>query len=246
MDNAVSYLVTFFGGAVLAHLWQKVVRRITVLRYSVLHQHVALSADDPGFGQVKVLCNDMPVKTLYFSTLEVCNDTNRDVANLELNVTCDPESIILKSQSMNKTSLRNLFMTDKYSKLLENEDPTQARTLLSFREYAIPVLNRGDIVQVTMLVSNDAGRQPVITAACDHLGVRLRLQKDVPQKLFGESQGLSVLIGFLITVVVCYWIILVHMNLSSAVWYSYVLGAIGGTIGAFSLKLFRLLRRLFT
>jgi hypothetical protein len=246
MENLFSYLATFLGGATLTHLWERFIRRITTLRYTVVHQSVAFSADDAGLGQVKVIYNEMPVKNIYFTTLEVSNETNRDLANLELNISCDKESLILKSQAINKSSSRTLFLTDKYSKLLLDEDPSHTRAILSYREYLVPVLNRGDTVQFTMIATNDAGRLPMITAFCDHLGVRLKFQKQPPQKLFGESQSLSVLVGFLLTMAVCYLIILFRMNLSSAVWYSYVLGAVGGTIGAFALKGLRYLRRVFT
>jgi hypothetical protein len=246
MNGLLGYAATFLGGAILAHLWDRIIRRITVLRYTVFHQHIALSGADSRLGSIKVQYNEVLVNSLYLSTVEISNDTNRDIANLEIEVVCDQTSTILKSEALNKSSARTLNLTERYSKLLLNDDPTQAKNILSFRDYLVPVLNRRDVIQVTLLVTNEAGRPPVITAGCDHIGVRLRFQKEVPQKLFGEPQNLSVLIGLAMTVTICYFIVLYRMNLSPAVWYAFLLGAVGGTMGAFVLKLFRFLRRLFS
>lgn len=247
MNDLYSYIATFASGAILTHLWERFVRRITVLRYNVLHQNLALTGNDPRFGSIEVLHNKMPVTSLYLSTVTISNDSSRDITDLTIEAQSDDSSIILLAYGINKSSLKHIYFTDKYSKSLTDAKPEYIDAVLRYRDFVIPVLNRGSIVELSLLITNTTvPHQPFVAVTCDHPGVKMRFQPAPPQKLFNESQSLSALIGILVTVAVCYLIIDFKLHFSTAVWYSFILGLFSATIGAFVIKLLKLLRRTFT
>lgn len=246
MNPIYNYIATFFSGALLVHLWNKFINRISILRYTVFHQHIAISSNVPGIGSIEVLHNNVSVKSLYLSTVSIVNDTNRDLSDIEVNLTSDSNSIILVSHGINKASGKNVYFTDRYSKILSDSNPEIIRSTLSFRDYLIPVINRGDIIEFSLLIVNDLGNYPFITVACEHIGVKIKFQKVPRQKLFGESTTVSALIGLILTAIVCYLFIYFNFSLTVGVWLSFILGLCASLIGLVIIKIFKKLRRLFT
>jgi hypothetical protein len=246
MNSIYNYIVTFIAGALLMHLWKKFINRISVLRYSVFYQHIAISSNLPGIGSIEVLHNSIPVKSLYFSTVKIINDTNRDLSNIEFNLTCDPNSIIITSQGMNKSSGKNVDFTDRYSKLLSNDKEENVKNILSFRDYLVPVINRGDTIEFTLLIVNELANFPFVTVSCDCIGVKIKFQAEPRQKLFGESTPLSAIIGIIITTIVCYLLIYFNLSPTLGVWLAFLLGLTTTFFGLLVIKIFKKLRRLFT
>jgi len=246
MDIIYKYLATFFSGVLLTHLWEKFIHRISILRYTVYHQHIALSSNIPEVGTIEVLHNNKSVKNIYLSTVYVNNDTNRDLSNIEVSLSCDSNSTILFSQAINKSSGKYLEFTNNFSSLLSNNKPSEIKRVDSSRDYLIPVINRGDVVEFSFLIVNDLGNLPIITAFCEHLGVKIKFQKAPRQKLFGESTAVCATIGLVITAIVSYLFIYFNFSLSAGVWLAFTMGLTASFIGFLFLKLFKLLRRLLT
>jgi len=200
----------------------------------------------PGVGSIEVLHNSVPVKSLYLSNVSIINDTNRDLSDIEFNITCDPNSIILTSQGINKASGKNVYFTDRYSKLLSDNSPDNVRNVLSFRDYLVPVINRRDTIEFSLLIVNELANFPYLTVACEHIGIKIKFQKVPRQKLFGESTSISALIGLIITTIACYLLIYFNFALTLGVWLSFILGLTTSFFGLLIIKLFKKLRRLFT
>lgn len=228
------------------HVWDKFINRISILRYTVFHQHIAISSNIPAIGSIEVLHNKIPVNSLYISTIYIVNDTNRDLSNIEFNLCCDSDSIILISHGNNNSSGKNIYFTDKYSKISSDSNPEVARQTLLFRDYIVPVMNRGDTIEFSLLIVNELRNYPLISVACDHIGVKIKFQKAPRQKLFGESTSLSALIGIIITIIICYFFIYYNFSLNLGVWLSFMLGLFASLIGLVIIKIFKKLRRLFT
>lgn len=246
MESIYSYIGTYVAGVISSHLWEKFIHRLTILRFTVSSVPIGISAENPAFGKVEIKHNNQSVNNLYFTTVRILNETSRDISNIEIEIGCDSQGVILVSQAMNLTSTKYIYFTDKYSKMLTDSKPDDSLSVLRFRDYSIPVLNRGHIIEVSMLIDSVVRTQPVITVGCDHLGVKMKFQKEPPQKLLGESQSLGSLFGFMITAVVCYLIIRSEMNLTPAVWYSFFLGGLSAGVGIFLIKIFKFFRRVLT
>lgn len=168
----------------------------------VWHQYIGSSVEDINFGSVKLLYNNQDVTNLYSSTLIITNNSGKNVTNLELLITCDQTSLILVSHAKNRNGIKNLSFTESFSDSIEKHLDENRLYFHQRRDYFIPVINKGDTIDVTLLTTNTDGLQPTIFANTEHEGVKLIFHTE-PDKLFGVPQTTSALIGIFVSIVLC-------------------------------------------
>jgi hypothetical protein len=247
MENNITVpILTFIIGVILKHLWDRFIRRISIINYTMSHHYLGSSSEDPLFGSVKVLYNGNDVKNLYNIFITLSNEGGRDLTNLELNLSCDVQSAILISYASKKSSLNQLEFTEKYSKILGSDNPDLVSLKFHRRDYIIPVLNRGQQIDVLLLMTNFGGNKPEVFVGCDHTGVKMRLRKLPPQVLFGESLRLSSFIGLIFALILCYLLSISSLSLSVVAWLAFLIGAFGTFIGWGAIKIFRLVRKVLS
>jgi hypothetical protein len=192
----------------------------------VFHQRLGGTVEDPRFGSVKVSYNDNPVKTLFFSTVSLSNDSGRDLTDLALNIVSDPGSIVLVSHGKNQSSLNDLTYTNDFATALTTAEKSKTWIgVANRRDYHIAVLNRGDDIQVSLLITNTQGNQPFLTVGCDKPGVKLKyaLKKE---QFWGEPRDESGLLGLVVVLGFCWGIVILIPNKTLAVYVAAVLGGI--------------------
>ncbi len=239
-------LASFLVGAFVTQVWNKFRTRTTVLRYFVYHYPAGSTVTDPRLGSVKVLYNETEVKNLYVSTVTLSNDSGRDLEDLVLNIESDPGSMIIEAHGRNQASLNDLRATEEFSNALTvagqtmNYEPVAKR-----RDYQVPVLNRGDDLQVVLLTTNFKGNQPFLRVACDKPGVKLQQGTKRPE-LFGEPRDSSAAIGALIALGLCWPVVVWVPNKSVAVIAASVLGMTCIMLGVGVRKMVRVVVRLLS
>lgn len=204
-------ITTLIIGFIINQIWNKYKSRITKLKYSIWHNYLGSSMEDVKFGSVKLLYNENEIKNLYSSNVVIKNDTGKDVDNLELNITCDDQSLILVSNGKNLNSIKELSLTENYTNIAENNDPDDQTYIYTHRDYVIPVINRGDSIEITLLTTNFENKRPFLHVTSEHKGVKLKYFLE-PVKLLGVSQNSSTLIGLIISLIVCYPILYFFEN----------------------------------
>lgn len=225
-DRLLWPTVTFILGAFITHVWNKFRTRTTVLRYYVFHNFFGSTVTDPKLGSVKVMYGETEVKNLYVSTVTLSNDSGRDLADLVVNVVSDPDSGIIASHGRNQGSLNDLPFTPQFAATLATADKTKDYTAtLHRRDYTLPVLNRGDEILVTLLITNFKGNQPFLTVGCDKPGVKLQFAIKKEQFL-GEPRDTTAVLGALIVLALLWPIIVFVPNKTVAVLGAGLLGAL--------------------
>jgi hypothetical protein len=233
---ALSYLGSFLGGVIIKHIWDKIHTRLTTLEYQITYVPLGLTESNETFGDLEVRHRGQPVPSLFMSRIEVINDGNRDLTNVDLDIACDQESCILVSEAHNTSSLKSLPFSSTYLVLLNN--PVPQPLALRMRGYTIPVLNRGDKVQIGLLLTNSLKNQPFVFLTCDHPGLRLRF--GVPQQtLLGVPIFECSMLGLAITLL---FIGAISYYAWPVPWYvpaSAVLGLMATVIGCGVLKVIK-------
>lgn len=194
--------ITLVIGIVIKHIWDKYINRITKLKYSICHNYIGSSIEDVKFGSVKLLYNQNELQNLYASNVIIKNETGKDLNDLELNISCDNQSLILVSHGRNTNSIKELEFTDYYASIIEQNNPTNANYIYTRRDYKIPVINRGDTIEITLLTTNFNNKRPVLFVTSEHKGVKLKYYIE-PFKLMGVSQLASTLLGLIISMIIC-------------------------------------------
>jgi len=87
-------------------------------------------------------------------------------------------------------------------RIIEQNDPANANYIYTRRDYKIPVINRGDTIEITLLTTNFNNQRPVLFVTSEHKGVKLKYYIE-PIKLMGVSQLSSTLLGLIISLIIC-------------------------------------------
>ena len=179
LPTPLQEILLLIAGAVCNHFWARFRGRLVKLRWAVQYHRVAVSAQDAAFGTIQVLHNNRPVNNLHIATLQIQNESVRDLQNVELNIACFDGSTILVSEGALSESLQQIPLTTAFNQSLQQAVQNLAAvpgTILSYlltrRDYFLRVLNRGATANFVLLIERNDTSPPNITVACDHVGGR--------------------------------------------------------------------------
>jgi len=242
-QQVVGGLILLALGGVLTSFVGRYRARVTTLRYSVWHSFFGSTITDPHLGSVEVRFGGNKVESLWYSTIRVTNDSARDITGLTLNITCDPDTHLLTARAVVSGSLNDLMLTTAY--LSSAMDKKGELTSLAFtrRDFAVPVLNRGQTIEVYFLTTNTKNVQPFMTVGCDHEATRLRFAVAKPLYL-GEPQQETAWIGSLMALIACWPIVVFVPSKPVAVAIAVLLGILALPVGVAVRKAFRFCIRL--
>ncbi|MGV3707597.1 MAG: hypothetical protein ACO1Q7_02070 [Gemmatimonas sp.] len=231
-------------GALLTIVVQLSLAKRSRFSYTVRHDRIAFAADDAIFGTVRVLWNDRAVSNLYYSVLELHNDSLKDFEKIEVRVFTNNARLLTDTAGLAGSSYA-IDWADSYKqrlKVAEGTDATigQIQAHNSERVYTIPVMNRGQVVKFTYLVEA-LESSPSIWMDTVHTGVKLRYGAS-PELFWGVSQGWAVVVGILMSagiVVTC-----LRLTDSAVInaWVAFGASAVALNIGALVIKGWRYLR----
>lgn len=131
-------------GGIITIVVQSIRARRSTFAYSVSHSRIGISTDDPVYGSVRITWNDNLASNLFFSVIELTNESSRDYENVVVRVFS--KDTILLSESAEKTdSIKPIRLSDEYRKELAvptGQKPTQEQFSIyqSRREFVVPTL----------------------------------------------------------------------------------------------------------
>ncbi|MCC4285446.1 hypothetical protein LL273_17140 [Marinobacter salarius] len=242
------YLSILFGGLAgvgTAWLTQRVLNKRGVFSYFVNHQKLGMTADDAVFGSVAVTWNGNPIQHLYLSTIELKNESLNDYEEVFVKAFSN-DTALLSERTQILDTPNMIFWSDRYQRKLTvapGDQPSDYQKNLhsSEREYFLPVLNRGQRVQITYLNSGKTDAMPHIWLDVPIKGVKLKFRPPQNQ-VFGVPQPRAALVGGLIGLLVVFPL----MILIDITWLSALLSLIYGVAvlvpGAYTLKAIRKVR----
>lgn len=177
-NNIISLLVGAFITALATRLHAKTKR----LRYSTRVDRLALSADDPIFGSVRILWGDQPVRNLYMAEVQVENCSNQDFEDVVFKVYTANETFLLNERTYIIGSPDIVYWSPEFKARLAvgqglQPTPEQSFSYYHSREYRVPVFNRRQLLQFNYLCTrpND-DQQPGVFVSTHLKGAKLRHQ----------------------------------------------------------------------
>ena len=112
-NQYVSVIAGGLSGILTAWLTQRVLNRRGIFTYSVTHSRVGITTDDPLFGSVAVTLNGNKIQNLYFSTIEMKNESLNDYENVVVHAyTSDTELMTEQTQLQETPNI--LEWSEKY------------------------------------------------------------------------------------------------------------------------------------
>lgn len=181
-NNLGVAVISLLVGALITALATKLHGRTARLRYSTRTNRLALAADDPIFGSVRISWRNQDVRNLHMLSVEIENASSRDFENVEFKVYTANETFLLSEW----TSVVNTPYIVKWSAEFRASlavaiggVPTaeQWNIYNHSREYRVPVLNRGQLLQLTYLCTRPTDdAEPTVFVSAQLKGAKLKYQ----------------------------------------------------------------------
>lgn len=230
----VAIAAALFGG-IFTYLFSKVAAKSSIFIYKVTTDRVAISNQDPVFGIVEVKWQNNPVSNLFLSVIEIENASTRDFTTITLKVFTTDDVFILSGITTIVDSPNALRLSNTYSQIIQTTPgqtptPNQVATYFHEREYICDVFNRGQKIQIQLLLSCRINQSnDNVFLDIQHQRVRLKLQKN-QMSIHGVPVYTALRWGLISSLV----IIVLMVNSVNSVWListiSYAVG-LGGAIG---------------
>jgi len=244
-------IISLLVGALITAVATKLHGKTARLRYSTRINRLALAADDPIFGSVRVSWGNQDVRNLHMVSVEIENASSRDFENVEFTVFTAIETFLLSERTVVVNTPYIVKWSDEFKAKLAvtpGGTPTveQRNTYNHSREYCVPVLNRGQILQLTYLCTRPGDdAQPAV-----HVGSQLKGAKLMYQVRSNLVVGVPAQVAITRGLVVA-GIVVVACGLSlQSVWVasgiSMVVGLFARLVGAAEYRGERWLRRLIS
>jgi len=171
-------LVSLLAGALITTIITRLSNKTKRLRYSTRTERLALSADDPIFGSVRVTWASREVRNLYLVSVEVENSSNVDFENVDLKIYVETQTNLLGERTSVTGSPYIVNWSDAYGLQLAvpagaQPTPQQMEIYLHNREYLVPVLNRGQVLNFSYLCTRADDAQPGVFVSTQLKGARL-------------------------------------------------------------------------
>jgi hypothetical protein len=177
-------IISGIVGAAIAAVAAKLNGRRASLRYSTRADRVALSAEDPIFGSVRVTLENAPVRNLHTVLVEVENTSSRDFEDVDLKVYTDGGTHLLNERTSVVGTPYIVEWSDEFKRALAVAPGSAAPATNQLdiywhsREYRLGVFNRGQLLQFSYLCTRPQDDMPPTAFVGTRLkGARLRRQE---------------------------------------------------------------------
>ncbi|MBI1769782.1 MAG: hypothetical protein HYR67_15560 [Bacteroidetes bacterium] len=200
-------------------LLEKFKNRLCLLKYSTSFQSIATSSQVDNWGAIDVYHNGRLTKHLNFVSIKIENSSNADLQDVNIDVSCDPQSQFLAHSAFYNESNRPILLEQNhynyYTEVLQRNQadmvlagqnpnhvtPKQLSDELLWvqvnKKFHLPVFYRKTEITINLLAENYQAYIPTIGVGVLHKSVKLLMTTDVDadnKKIILWMLGLGVLI----------------------------------------------------
>jgi len=193
-------------------------RRVRVLSWTVAHVQIGAQTPTAVANEVQFLFRGEPVANLYVSTVRLTNTSQKDFENLPVTIYGGPNTKLLTEQAEVEGVVGLLKWTADYSDFLGGiDDPSGKWQMVSGqREYAVPVLNRGQTAMFSYLVTTvvspgQPSVPPSVFVSVRHPGIQVKWRA-VGAVVLGVPYASAIWVG-LVAILVFYAALAFYMAL---------------------------------
>ncbi len=203
-----------------------------VFSYTVTHHKVGMSTEDSIFGKISMTWNDRPVQHLYFSTVELKNQSLNDYKNAIITTYTSDTSLLTESTHILDTP-NILYWTEAYRNKLyvePGQSPSNEQWAIycGQREYLVPVFNRGQVIRISYLNEAISDMAPSIWLSASVKGVKVKFREQ-QQQVLGVSQPQAAVVGIVLGIIGLFPLVLYVSNM----WIVAVVALLYGFIAVF-------------
>jgi hypothetical protein len=256
----IALIITALISVVIGIYLEKFKARLVLLKYRLFFNALGTTIQNEFWGNIEVLYMGRHTNHLSFITVEMSNDSNRDLENVNIDVWVDQDSQFLGHNGFydeggNSILLEQGYYTyftqvnQRYQEDLklreadpEHVTPTQLANeinwVLTNKKFHLPIFNRHTSIKINLLTENFKGVTPQLRVSVLHRSVKLVTQKDKAEE--DKRLGINMIIWGLLAFIIGTWI--VQKQYSGATTPIVIVGILGVLYLFFGLLVYRLIK----
>lgn len=267
IPTTISLIITGLASLVIGVYLEKLKNRTSILTRKITSQPIAFSSKDEYWGHISVYYNDYEAKNLNFFTIEIYNNSSRDLTDVVIDLKVDNDSMILANNGYLDFSNSPLLLTNEYFQYyvdvsnrnqneealikkgeLKMKDPTLANELkyvTTLKKYIVPVFNRQTKATFNILVENFKGIYPTVSADIIQQSIKLVDHEDEAQK---EKKTFlySAVIGLVIFSIAVAVLLFTYSDSRAAIIWTTIFAMTSTILGLAIYQIGRYIKRLLT
>ncbi|GHE72813.1 hypothetical protein [Roseivirga thermotolerans] len=238
-NELILMLVAAFVGFAANYFLERFRDRMIYLKKKITNQAIA-SSHQTYWGNIKVLYNELETVHVSLTKVEIINDSNRDIDNFNLLITCDNNSRILASQGTNMDNQMPLHLTEEY---LIAKKESNSVNLDKFVQYSVKVLNRKSSIIIDLVLDSSLIQVPFVEVIIEKKGIKLSEYKIFDQSRYGWSIVITGILALLVFDLAIYFS---EIERQLAIILSFIAGALNFFIGGLIVEGFKRIKSFLT
>jgi hypothetical protein len=267
IPTTISLVITGLASLFIGVYLEKFKNRTSILTRKITSQPIAYSSKDEYWGHISVYYYEYEAKNLNFFTIEIYNNSSKDLADIIIDLKVDNDSMILANNGYLEHSNSPLLLTNDYFQYyvdvsnrnqdeeasikkgeIKSKDPNLANELkyvTTLKKYIVPVFNRQTKATFNILVENFKGIYPIVTADIIQKSIKLVNHENETQK---EKRTLlfSICIGIIIFVIAIGILLYKYYDSRPAILWTTIFAMTSTIIGFAIYQIGRYIKRLLT
>ncbi|MGZ5831478.1 MAG: hypothetical protein ACXWKJ_06815 [Telluria sp.] len=230
-------------GGVTTRLLGQLRNRVQVLEYTVRHDQVGISTEDPVLGSVKVTWQGNPLANLHNSRVSITNTTSQDLSQIVIKIFTGTTRLLTQHTSVKDSTYIPVF-TEEYRNFLAvppGAQPSQEQydRYATSREYKIEVFNRGQTAEFRYLTHEpNPVNTPAVWLEIQRAGLKAAFKPLVPE-VHGVPLKFAISIGLAATFVVLALFMWLNLPTVVAAPIAWCMGLVATSIGAWLYRINR-------
>lgn len=182
-------------------LFQRIKERAHIIYVSQNHQQIAQSHDEY-WGQIKVLYNGNETGHVRYTSIELDNQSNRDLDGFDLLIYCANNSRIIAAETYNFSTGMVLTFTPEYYQYMNDQ---KNEWINQTRQFRVNAFNRKSTIKVDLLIDSDEYYDKDLDVKVEKKGLILKPLIEEDQKVLGLKVIFGGIIIFLAAFALIVW-----------------------------------------
>jgi len=215
--ETLGYVIAIASGVLGTIITTKWLNKEVVLTKRIFVQKMAASSNSNYWGKIDVLYNDAPCNNLHFVTVEVRNESNKNIEDVEVVFKVLEQNSIYANSGRYKQDevFTPLLLTDKYfsyfmdvaerNKTKDQLDENARQVLqneidhvVREKRYHMPVLNKSGMGVFSFLIDNATNLEPELMVSVVKKDVRLALYQEEEDRKEAQTKWVGIITLFVL------------------------------------------------
>ena len=245
LPPTLTLFITGLISVIIGIYLEKFKSRLSLLKYRLFFHPLATATQHSYWGNIAVFYNNRQTNHLSFVTVDIVNDSNKDLESVNIDIWVDPNSQILGQSGFYEQTGNAILLEQQHfnyfqqviqryeqdEQLKQNNPahvrPTQLQNEINWvmtnKRFHLPIFNRHTSIRLNILTENFQGQQSETRVSILHKSVKLIEKEEKEQE--DKKRGIGMILWGVLAFILSFFLIL--KNYKEAATPLIIIGVLG-------------------